>query len=168
MLFNLEEIQPGKPIDQEMHLEGEVMKTVSGEAVLDQITARIRFQTDPLGYVIHYDVNATTHMPCIRCAEDLDVKVDLSDWISLRVKQPGEGHLVLDDAEMNVRFITSPRFDIKAFILEVIELELPGYPRHEDGETRCIIPVEGSEAEVEEKKPSPFDALSKLLEKDKG
>ncbi len=160
MLFRLEEVQPGKTVTREIALEEASIEMLSGKAVFTNIQGEFKCQCDPMGYVIHYRATAHVTTPCIRCGETLEKDIVASDWVSLRTSQPEDSHIVLGDAEMNVRFIPNQTLDMNAFALEVVELELADYPRHEEGDPACkaIAP------EVVEEKSSPFNVLSKFLD----
>jgi len=161
MHFHLDELQKGKEVLREFDLQREEIQTTSGTTVVQNLAAQLRFRQDPLGYVVKYMVRADVHCECIRCAGLLHLTVDKSDWMSLRVQQPEEGHILLDNSELNVRFITDKKVDLTSLALELVDLELPTFPRHPDHAPECIgeAVTEGHE----EPKSSPFDVLSKYL-----
>ncbi len=161
MLLRLDEIQPGKRVTKEVNLERETIETFAGEVVLDGIHARLCFRDDPLGYVVQYDVEAKAKMTCVRTGEPVCLDVTASDRISLRTEQPESAHVILAGSEMDVRFITDPNFDMRAFVLETIELELPAYPRIPEDQA-ADPPLPETQARDKE---SPFNVLSKLLDK---
>ena len=163
MLFHLDTLQTNKIVTREISLEREEIGTNAGKTVVEEIQANLRFRTDPLGYVVHYKVTARATMPCSRCGEPVSQRVEGTDWVSLRNFQPRESHVNLDDAEMNVRFITSPKFDMYAFIVEAIELELPTYPRHDGADPRCH-PAGNESQQAPQKPSSPFSKLSRYLQ----
>lgn len=165
MHFRLDELQKGKEVTREIDLEREEIRVSSGMAVVQNLLAQLKFRIDPLGYVVKYHVRATVHCDCIRCAGDLQLEMDITDWISLRVRQPEEGHLLLDNSELNVRFITDIQFDMKHFALEVVELEIPSFPRHDENAPECLaVNLEDETTLEEEKKASPFNVLSDLID----
>jgi len=161
MLFRLEEIHPGKTVTREISLEEASIQMLTGQAVFTNIHAEFKCQCDPMGYVVHYHAKAHAAATCVRCGEQVDKEINTSDWISLRTKQPEESHIVLDDSEMNVRFIPDQTLDLKAFALEAIELELADYPRHDEGDPACKT---AAELDMVEEKSSPFNVLSKFLD----
>ncbi|MDJ0835820.1 MAG: YceD family protein [Acidobacteriota bacterium] len=165
MRIRLEEIQPNKTVTRELDLERETINGVSGEVVLEDVHATLRLRTDPLGFVVHYDVTGRAVTDCIRCGEPLVLDVAQSDWISLRVSQPDEQHIVLNQTEMNVRFITEPELDLVQFVKEAIELAVPDYPRHEENHSECQAAFSAEPEEVTDtESASPFQALAKYLE----
>jgi uncharacterized metal-binding protein YceD (DUF177 family) len=141
-------------------LDRNEIETANGPVALEKVTAELRFRTDPLGYVVKYEIRAEALTDCVRCAEPLRMPLRLVDEVSLRVKQPQDNHIVLNNSEMNVRFITDTRFDMNTFIEEAIELELPPYPRHAEGDAHC----NESGADEGQQEGSPFSVLSKLLD----
>ena len=161
MLFQLDTLQTKKNVTREISLAREEIGTNAGKTVVEDIQASLRFRHDPMGYVVHYKVTARAAMPCSRCGEMVSQRVEGNDWVSLRNFQPQESHVNLDDAQMNVRFITSLKFDMVAFIVEAIELELPTYPRHEETDPKCNIA--DSEAQTLQAPSSPFSKLSRYL-----
>ena len=163
MRFRLDEIQPGKLVRKELKLDQASITTSNGVAHLENIEAELSFRLDPLGYVIHYKITGRVGIECVRCGNPLELALDLSDWISLRTRQPEHAHIVLDDSEMNIRFSNRPDFDLERFVTEVIELELPPYPKHESRDPACGVDLQDQEAKSE-KESSPFEALSRLLE----
>jgi len=162
MLFHLDTLQTKKTITREISLEREEIGTNAGDTVLEDIHADLRFRIDPLGYVVHYQVSARATLPCSRCGEGISQQVEGKDWVSLRTFQPQESHVNLDDAEMNVRFIASPEIDLIEFIVEVIELELPTYPRHDDADPKCNAACKALQ-QTPQKPASPFSKLSRYL-----
>ena len=164
MLINLDEIQPHKPLHREFDLDRDELTTLGGKVVMEGIRASFQFRIDPLGYLVHYKVRASAHAPCVRCSQSLACPVDVADWVSLRTVHPEQSHVVLDDSEMNVRFIQGPKFDMRSFVKEIIELELPVYPRHDDNEPECQK-LFAQEKGLSQQDGSPFNALSKYLEK---
>ncbi len=162
MLYNLNELQPGKAVTKEIRLDRQDLGLTNGRVFLKDIRGQFRFQIDPLGFVVHYHIRGQVAADCVRCGGALDLDIDTTDWISLRTAQPNQSHIVLDDSEMNVRFIPDSKMDVKAFTEEVIELELPAYPRHEEDHAACRALAEQESPSGE--KGSPFQALSKYLE----
>lgn len=161
MHFHLDELQKGKEVLRELDLQREEIQTSSGTAIVQNLTAQLRFRIDPLGYVVKYCVRADVHTECIRCAGLLQLEVNKTDWISLRVQQPEDGHILLDNSEMNVRFITDKKINLDSMALEVVDLALPSFPRHAENDAACTAePVSQGQ---EEPKSSPFDVLSKYL-----
>lgn len=159
--MRLDELQPNKAISRTLVLDQ--FEIEDGAIVLEDVNAELRFQSDPLGYVLRYDVRGQAKTKCIRCNGPLVEEINIQDWVSLRLKQPEEHHIVLNDSEMNVRFIADHSFDMTRFVTEAVELELPDYPRHQDGDSECCTeyPVD---QEREEEKASPFQALSRYLD----
>ena len=162
MLFRLDQIHPGKTVRKDLELNDESLKTLAGTVTVSSVAAQLKFRTDPQGYVMHYDVTANAEPACIRCGEMAPTKIEASDWISLRTQQPEDATVVLNDSEMNVRFIYEPALDLREFVLELIELELPSYPRHQEEDPNCQD-VETSHED--EDNSSPFQVLSKFLDK---
>lgn len=160
MLLNLHEVQPDKPLRRELELPELALDAISGTVSVHDCHATFRFRVDPLGFAVHYDIRATARMDCIRCSEPVDSKIAVSDWVSLRTQQPPGTHLVLNDSEMNVRFIPDARLDLTAFTEEIVELELPTYPRHAEGSENCQPP----EDTPADEQASPFSVLSKYLD----
>ena len=160
MLFRLDEVKLGKVVHKDVNLDRNEIATAIGPVILEKVTAELRFRTDPLGYVVKYEIRAEALTDCVRCADPLRMPMRLVDEVSLRVKQPEDNHIVLNNSEMNVRFITDTLFDMNTFIEDAIELELPPYPRHAEGDARCMK----SGAEKGQQKGSPFSVLSELLD----
>lgn len=160
MLLNLHEVQPDKPLRRELEIPATTLNVVDGEARVSSVQASYRFQVDPLGFAVHYDIRAEARMTCIRCGEPVSQNVSIRDWISLRTRQPAETHVVLNDSEMNVRFTPEERLDLTDFTLELVELALPTYPRHADDHDHC----HPQEAEMADTQDSPFSVLSKYLD----
>lgn len=161
MRFRLDELQKGKEVVRDIDLEREEIQIASGTADVHNLKAQLKFRIDPMGYVVKYSVCAEVICACVRCAENLQLEVDKTDWISLRVQQPEEGHILLDNSELNVRFITDTTLDLTRLALEIVELELPTFPRHPEDTPSCLTGLEGMGDE--EERSSPFDGLSKLL-----
>jgi uncharacterized metal-binding protein YceD (DUF177 family) len=161
MLFRLDELQQGKTVTRDVDLENAEVETDLGPVVFSDVHAHLKFRLDPLGYVVHYTARGKVTSPCVRCTNPVTHEVETEDWVSLRTRHPEEGHLVLDKAEMNVRFIDDTSFDVREFILEVIELEAPDFPRHEEGDPECMALVAVAETEN-----APFSALGKLLKQE--
>ncbi len=162
MLFQLDELKKGKQeIVREIDLPQEELQIQSGTATIHNLAAKLCFRLDPLGYAMHYEVRAQVTCDCIRCGAPLELAVNQDDWVSLRVQQPEEAHILLDDSQMNVRFITDNTVDLKSLVLEVVDLALPSFPRHADGVPNCAgtLAADG----LAEPKSSPFDVLSKFL-----
>lgn len=161
MRYNLNGLQSGKLVTKEIGLAREELGIANGRVVLENIDGKFRFQIDPSGFVVHYHIRGRVVAECVRCGKALDLDIDTSDWISLRTAQPNQSHIVLDDSEMNVRFITDSKIDLKVFTREVIELELPSYPRHEENHPSCRNMADP----VSRPSPnsSPFETLSKYL-----
>ena len=158
MLFRLDELQPGKTIAKTFESARAELETALGKLVITGITAHLKFRLDPLGYVVHYEAQAKVEAPCVRCGQPVTTQVKATDWVSLRTRQPEEGHLILDKSEMNVRFIADSEFDVEEFILETIELATPDFPRHEALNPACQVDEEPNVAE-----DSPFSSLARLL-----
>lgn len=162
MLFQLDELKKGKQeIVRELDLPQEELQIQSGTATIHNLAAKLRLRLDPLGYAMHYEVRAQVTCECIRCGAALELAVNCDDWVSLRVQQPEDAHILLDDSQMNVRFITDTTVDLKSLVLEVVDLALPSFPRHADDVAACSgnLAADG----LAEPKSSPFDVLSKLL-----
>ena len=165
MLVRLEEIQPNTTLSREVNLDQVTIDGVSGPVVVEDVHAKLRMRTDPIGFAVHYDVTCRVSTDCIRCGESLCMDVSRSDWMSLRVSQPDEQHIVLSHAEMNVRFITEPKLDLVQFVMEAIELAVPDYPRHKEDHIECQAAFSPAPDEAtEEEAASPFQALGKFLE----
>lgn len=160
MLFRLDSVPTGKIVHKEIELEKAELDTNSGPVALKKFHAALSFQTDPLGYVVKYKIRADARAGCVRCGTPMEFQIETSDWISLRVRQPEDSHIVLDNSEMNVRFITDTELDMSTFTKEIIELELPPYPKHNEGEADCKLQA----AEETESASSPFGVLGKLLD----
>ncbi|CAM2066987.1 DUF177 domain-containing protein [Sulfidibacter corallicola] len=163
MLVNLGILQSDKPLFREHqwpHLE---WQTSSGKAGFEDVTASFRFRTDPLGYVLYFQVKANVTLSCNRCGGPLRLPVEVSDWVSLRTKQPADAHVVLGGDEMNIRFITDLEFDVDNFVGEIIELEIPAYPRHAEDDPSCEI--QPREEPEEPPAASPFSVLEKFLDR---
>lgn len=161
MLFRLDELKSGKEVAKTVHFENEEIEIPSGTAKIVSAQSELTFRTDPMGYLVKHKTQAKVNLGCVRCGEDLLTEVASTDWLSLRIQQPDESHILLNNAEMNVRFISDLDFDLVPFVCELIEFELPSYPRHEDGDQSCASVLAASnEANAS---PSPFDALSKFL-----
>ncbi len=159
--MKLDELQPNKTISRTLVLDR--LEIEAGATVLQDVNAELRFRRDPTGYALRYDVHGQAQVKCIRCNGPLLEEIKVQDRVSLRLQQPEEHHLVLDDSEMNVRFIMDHSFDMTRFVTEVVELELPDYPRHAEGDSECRteFPVD---LERDEAKASPFQVLSRYLD----
>ena len=164
MLFNLGDIQPDKPVVREVDIESQTFESVSGPVQLRDIHAELRFRLDPMGYLVRYNVNARAETDCVRCGQNLTREISVSDLVSLRTKQPEPGHVILSNSEMNVRFLTELKLDLDTFVVELTELEIPAYPRHEEDDAACKG-YDADDQETQTKEASPFQALSKLLDK---
>jgi len=161
MHFHLDELQTGKEVQHELNLEREEIQTRSGVIIVQNLKAQLRFRMDPLGYVVKYTVRADAQCDCTRCGQSLQLEVDTEDWLALRVQQPEENLILLDNSEMNVRFIADKNVDLQSLVLEAVDLALPSFPRHEDDSSECLS--EEAATGSEEPKSSPFDVLSKYL-----
>ena len=159
MFIRLEDIQNGKTEHREVQIDRETIELVNDRAVITDGLGKLAFRRDPMGFVVKWEVTAKVTTPCIRCGVEFTQTVAGSDWTSLRTLQPEDGHVVLAGSEMNVRFLEDTNFDMNAFVLELVELECPTYPRHEEGDPEC----KALEAMQEEEKDSPFNVLSKFL-----
>jgi uncharacterized metal-binding protein YceD (DUF177 family) len=159
--MRLDEIQPNKTISRTLVLER--LEIEDGAIVLRDLTAELHFRRDPLGYVLRYDVRGQADMKCIRCNGPLTEELCVQDWVSLRLQQPEEHHIVLNDSEMNVRFIADHSFDMTRFVTEAVELALPDYPRHEEDDSACSTGFP-EDPVLEEAKASPFQELSRYLD----
>jgi uncharacterized metal-binding protein YceD (DUF177 family) len=160
MPLRLEEITPGKTLEREVTINREIIEMVTGEVTFKDIHANLAIRSDPLGYVVHCRATGEVEMACIRCGAPMEQEIATDDWISLRTQQPDQTHIVLDKAEMNIRFLDEQVLDLDRFVLETVELELPDYPRHEDGDQTCQSTLDNA---PQEEKISPFDVLSKYL-----
>lgn len=161
MLFRLDELKSGNEVVKTVDFTNEKIDTSIGETTIVEAHCELTFRTDPIGYVVKHNTKARVETACVRCGDDLLTDVVKTDWISLRIQQPEENHILLNNAEMNVRFITELDFDYEQFARELIELEIPSYPRHEETDSNCLsVLEETNEANGES---SPFDALSKFL-----
>ena len=160
MLFRLELVQPGKTSERELDLEEVRIQQMTGETVAKDIHAEFRFRIDPMGFVVHYKVKSEVESACVRCGSLLTRKIESSDWISLRTQQPQDGHVILEQSEMDIRFLDDDTINLEDLAIECIEMELPDYPRHEDGDPECL----SSESLESVEKSSPFDVLSKFLD----
>lgn len=161
MLIHLSEIESGKPKTKTIVLENEIIETTVGNVAVGHAEAVFVIQVDPLGWAVHYKVTADTTMNCVRCGGELAGKIKVDDWFSLRKQQPKEAHVVLEDSELSIRFISEPEIDGAELTKEIIELELPSYPRHDESDPTC----RGAEEPETEPVKSPFQALSKFLDK---
>ena len=162
MLVKLAEIEPKKPLHRTFEAEALKVQTVTQEVKVEDVTASFRFQVDPLGFLVKFQLRGRAELTCIRSAEPFWQEINVEDWISLRVTEPNDHHVVLGNAEMNVRFIEDLNFDVARFVAELIELELPAYPRREGSDTEDEV----SEAASDESSTasSPFSVLSKFLD----
>ncbi len=161
MRINLAELRPGKPKTRNLELDRAEAQTASGPVGIRDLRAEFRFGLDPLGYVVRYRLRASADMTCVSTGKPVAATIDVADWISLRVQHPKDAHVVLDEAQMNVRFIESTELDIDGFALEIVELELPVYPRHPDADAAASEAVGGERTADGD---SPFAALAKLLD----
>lgn len=160
MLFRLELVQPGKTSERELDFEKVQIQQMTGEAVAEDIHAEFQFRIDPMGFVVHYKVRAEVEVACVRCAGSLTQSIDTANWISLRTQHPQDGHVVLEQSEMDIRFIEDDVVNLEELTIECIEMELADYPRHKEGDPQCVSSEELESAE----KSSPFDVLSKFLD----
>ena len=164
MLCELAELKPNETITEKFQWTAEEVGSDLGSITLDLVTGGLKISRNGTGFEVHYDLQATAAMECVRCSQPVPFHLNKSDWVSLRVEQPHQSHLVLNESEMNVRFIQDLSFDISAFVKEVIELELPAYPKHKTDDADCRLGKD-PDLETSEETASPFQALSKLLEK---
>lgn len=162
MLFKLDVIQSTQATAKPVALQNQTLENVSGGALVRECTGELRLRRDSLGFTVHYDLKGSVVVSCNRCGEEMTLDVDEGHWVSLRIRQPDENHLVLNQGDMNVRFLATPELDLDQFVLETLEILLPDYPRHEDGNSACIAAYEAEG--TQEDKASPFDVLSKYLE----
>jgi len=161
MRLNLAEIRPGKTSKRHVSIEGARLETAGGAAEVRDIDADLRFGLDPLGYTVHYRVSARAEASCVATGKPVTFDIAVDDWLSLRTRHPEGSHVVLDDAEMNVRFITSDTLDLEAFVLEIVELEIPAYPRHPDADRMAAETQAAGDEEAD--MDSPFSALARML-----
>ena len=163
MLFNLNDIETGKTVEKECHFPTSAIEAVAGPVQLRAVRATLRFRRDPLGFVVHYRIHANAGLACVRCGGTFWQDVTSEDWVSLRQQHPQGDHVILADAEMNVRFITSLSFDIARFVEENLELDLPAYPRHREDDPACL--ASGPRVDPHRRATSsPFAVLSKYLD----
>ena len=162
MLFRLDAVQSGKDVVKTLNFEKEFIERPSGTICVENVSATLKFRTDPLGFVVKYEIRADVSVDCVRCAEPVSTTIHKSDWLSLRPAQPKEGHIMLANAEMNVRFLENLRFDMADFTKEIIELEISPYPRHEAGSAECRPSSADNEPVPDH--ASPFSVLSKFLD----
>lgn len=161
MLVHLENIDKNQILERHMDVAKLEVETVSGIIVVKNLTAEFKFRVDPQGFLMSYDISSVCEIPCTRCGQELEMPFKCSDLAALRKNQPEDQHLVLDRSEMNVFFLKDQAIDLMRVLEELIELELPAYPRHEAGEPQCVIP---NQEEEEAEKQSPFGSLAKFLD----
>lgn len=162
IVINLAILQSDKPLNRDCEWSRMEWETSAGLAVFHDVKCSFRIRTDPMGYVVKYEVEAKADIPCIRCGQPLHLAVKQTDWVSLRTRHPEDAHVILGDDELNIRFIEKPSFDEEQFVGEVIELELPTYPRHEEEHSSCKMSNQEHQEELDAS--SPFSVLSKYLD----
>jgi uncharacterized metal-binding protein YceD (DUF177 family) len=161
MLVNLAEIESKKPIHREFVADVIEVQTVTEQVKVEKVRGKFRIQVDPLGYLVKFQLSGQAHLTCIRSGEPFIHPIQLEDWISLRTQAPDDHNVILGDSELNVRFIEDLKFEVDRFVAEVLELELPAYPRRDSDDE------EEETAETEASEPSstsPFSVLSKFLD----
>lgn len=117
--------------------------------------ARIRKHES--GYRLAYEYQGEVRVGCCRCADPMRLPLRGSDLVFLQFQHPQSGHVVLNPADMNVKFIQGDSFDVARFAQEVIELDIPQFPRHED--SSCTVPGEIQPMDAVAELVSPFASL---------
>jgi len=160
MLVNLSEIEKNQTLTRHLEVEAMEVEAVSGVVKAKDLKAEFKFRIDPQGYLMSYQLTGKACVPCTRCGQEVIQELNYSDLLALRKKRPEEHHLVLNHSEMNVYFWDQPTIDLMRVLEEIIELELPAYPRHKSGDPKCQV---AEQEDPSEEKQSPFGALAKYL-----
>jgi len=104
---------------------------------------------------LHLDVSATVQLPCQRCLEPLEQRLESRRDIVL---VPGADEFSPPDDEAETEDIIPEvaRLDLRELVEDELLLALPLAPHHEDG--ACSAPI----GAVDEQMQSPFAVLSRL------
>lgn len=160
MLVNLSEIEKNQILSRQLDVAHMEVETESGIVQAHKLNVEFKFRQDPDGYLMSYECSGETNQPCIRCGKETIHQIAATDLLALRKRVPEDHHLVLDDSEMNVYFWEKPKVDLMEMLKEIIELEMPAYPRHPEGDPACELSVQ---ADTNDSEQSPFGSLARFL-----
>ena len=165
MKVDTSDITKDKPFHHQGGFSQLQIATAASTHEAKNVSYDVRILPDPAGFAMKYRFQAQVSMECVRCGGPMTQDVSGEDWLALRTQHPDASHVVLSDSNMNVRFLPEPVFELDAFVIEMIDLALPEYPRHNpEADADCVVwgnkeePQGGSEAGN-----SPFAGLSDLL-----
>jgi len=165
MKLDLNDIDPNRSLTHKVELASKQLPFQDGVADVSSLRLEISVRPDPNGYLLGYQLQANARVTCIRCGRDLEWEIDGQDWIGLRLQQPTAHHAVLDDSDLNIKFLSEPQLDLQELINELIELELPSFPRHQ-GDPQCDASVPRYR-ETTDPSDSPFAQLAEFVGQDK-
>jgi len=166
MLFRLDEIQHDEKVEKTVTRDRWEHSVVAGTVVLEDVDATLVLcRRGKQAYEVAYRVSAGAEMTCGRCGDDLETRVSEEGTIAVTDRQPEASHVVLSSGDMDIRFLAEPELDLEHLVLEICELGLPDYPRHESchGADHADAGAESDETEVASS--SPFQVLSEYLER---
>jgi uncharacterized metal-binding protein YceD (DUF177 family) len=164
MLFRLDEIDQHQKVDKAITMDRREIRANAGPTVLTDVTAALQLsRRSKRSHEVAYRVTAHAEMGCVRCGEALTINVAESGSLAVTDQQPEESHVILSGGEMETRFLADPELDLEHLVLEICELSLPDYPKHENGCGSTLADAERDETEVASS--SPFQVLSQYLER---
>jgi len=163
MLFELEELPKNESVTRTMTLGHREIPAFAGSVALEDIRATLDLRRRGKAFAVDYDVRATAETTCVRCDEPITIPLAEKATMAVRTEQPEASHILLGAGDMNVRFLGEPRLDLEHLVLEICELALPDYPRHQACEAEPEAASE--EDDVAEAAPtSPFRVLSRFID----
>lgn len=166
MKVNLADIRKDMPFRTHIHLD-QRMSQQDPAWVARDVDFDVEIQTDPQGYLARYGFIADVEIACVTCGAPMRRHLEARDWVALRLEHPSSSHVVLSQSDMNTRFLQSLEFDLDLFLDEIVELELPSYPRHGEHEV-CVVKkgtvVWSDEGWESESSASPFSGLADWMD----
>ena len=166
MVFRLDEIEQNQKVEKAVAIDRHVIDAFAVEITLADVSAELTLsRRGKQAYEVTYRVSADAGMTCVRCGEPLSARVAEDGVIAVTDRQPDESHVVLSAAEMEVRFLAEPELDLDHLVLEICELGLPDYPKHDSCHGADLADAGAEHGEAEVAPPSPFQALSRFLDR---
>ncbi len=159
MKIQLTDIDAKSPFHRKLTFASHELNSSDREVQLSEVVFDLEIQVDPVGYVARYAFQAIASTSCVRCGELVQLPIQERDWIALRFEQPSEHQVVLQESDMNTKFLNQPELDVDHFVDEVMDLEVPEFPRHADGECEGF----GNRVLSDTPKNRPFADLAHLL-----
>ena len=160
MKIHLTDIDAKTPFKRKLTYTARQLHSENRDVKLRDVAFDLEVRVDPLGYVARYEFKATAEAECVRCGDIVAYPLQGQDWIALRLQPPSEHHLVLNADDMNTKFLAEETFDLDNFVDEVVDLEIPDFPRHEQ---ECVA----FESHTAPPTNRPFAGLADLIKPDK-